>query len=135
MRLEYNRLYLGLLFLISACVTGKGAGTIAKDPWNGRYEHVSGKFEMFLDHISNEFVEVNIFELPRSNAQRPRGSFVAELKENKAIFQAGRGEKCSVEFQIVDQGIMISDFCNGTGEDVGLYRKMETLNSLHFGRF
>jgi hypothetical protein len=125
MRLGCNRLSVALLFLLSACVTGKGVVNIARDPWNGKYQHISGKFDLILDRISKEFVEVDIFELPRSNVQRAKTSFVADVKDDKAIFQAGRGEKCRVELQIVDRGVMISDFCNGTGEDVGLYRQIE----------
>ena len=112
------------LLLATACTSTKPTVT-QSDPWQGQYQHFSSRFVLILDHISKEFVEVDIFELPRSNAQRPRASFVADLKDNKAIFQAGRGEKCRVELQLIDRGIIVSNFCNGTGEDTGLYRSID----------
>lgn len=92
-----------------------------RDPWSGRFLHHSGKFELVLDHFDKDATIAKIFEFPRVNGERPHAMFSADIQKDKAIFQS-RDPSCRVELQVADQGIIVSDFCHGTGEDEGLYR-------------
>jgi hypothetical protein len=111
-------IYVGLVFIFSSCSTLKPV----RDPWNEKYIHHSGKYELIFDHFGKNMVEVNTFEVPRSATERPRMSFFAEIKENKLVYQAMREPDCRIEFSKIDEGIMVDEHCHGTGEDVGLYR-------------
>lgn len=108
--------------MVSGCASMSGQ---AKDPWNRKYIHFSGKYELVFEHFAEKMVSVDTFEIPRSDKDRPRMSFFAEIKENKLVYQALREADCRVEFRIVDTGIILDNFCHGTGEDAGLYHFME----------
>lgn len=121
-----SNFYASLLLLLPACTTGKHASENLRDPWNGNYLHHSGRYMLMFEHFGEKMVEVKTFKMPRSNNDRPRMCFFAELKDNKLVYQAIREPDCRIAFQRVEAGIMVDDNCHGNGEDAGLFNFIES---------
>jgi hypothetical protein len=125
------RIWVSLILCLSlvSCVSVKSNDSPAppppRDPWQGRYRHFSGKFELVLKHFSPKYLDVEVVRVPIVPGQRPHAYFFAVIKgSGHAVFQAPSERDCRVELDQAENGILLSDFCHGTGEDVGLYRSV-----------
>lgn len=76
---------------------------------------------MVLNHFERESVAIDILE---DSSPRPQG-FFANIKGNIAIFKDRTDSKCKLIFQAVNEGIIFTDQCHGTGESDGLYKRIE----------
>ncbi len=113
-----------LLIALTSCRSNQ-ASIPPIDPWHGHYVHVTGKFNLVLDHFMKESVSVDIFE---EGQKRPHSSFFAEFKgTDEAMFQDRREPDCRVFLKNADEGIVVRDQCGGTGEADGLYKRIGDL--------
>lgn len=109
-----------LLNFILICTVAR-SGT-PKSLWSGKYQHVSGKFELIIEQWDTDGLSVDIIRKNKPN-DPPYGSFVAFIKRNKlAEFSDTRQLSCKVLLKRVTEGIIVYDHCGGSGEDAGLYR-------------
>jgi hypothetical protein len=117
-----NFLNIFVILLFSSCSTLKLGNE--RDPWNEKYIHFSGKYELVFRHLEKDAVIVETFEIPRAVQDRSRRGYFAVIEKDRAVFRAMREPDCRVEFRQIDAGVMLDDFCHGTGEDDGLYRQV-----------
>jgi hypothetical protein len=107
-----------VLTLFSACRSYQVTRPLI-DPWHGTFIHQSGKSTMVLNHFDKEAVAIDILE---DSQARPQG-FFANIKGNIATFKDRTDSKCKLIFQAVNEGIIFTDQCHGTGESDGLYKR------------
>lgn len=96
----------------------------ASDPWHGTFIHQSGKATLVLNHFDKEAVSIDIFE---GSQTKPQG-FFADIKGNVATFKDRIDPQCKLIFQVINEGIIFSDQCHGTGDIDGLYKRKESNN-------
>ena len=120
--MESDRLRFVLLLNFLSIFTFAGSG-IPKSLWSGKYQHVTGKFELIIKQWDTDGLSVDIIRKNRPN-DPPYGSFVAFIKrKNLAEYADAKERSCKVLLKRVTEGIFVYDYCGGTGEDAGLYQK------------
>lgn len=114
------------LFLVAIVCASMPTASKTQNPmkasWNGRYQHVSRAFELLLKKFDVDSVAVDIIRTDPAEKSETVASFFAVLKDDVVVFQDRHEPACRMELKKVNDGIVVSDFCGGTGEDVGLYR-------------
>jgi hypothetical protein len=93
-------------------------------PWNGRYLHKSGKFELILNQFSRDSLDVDIFPIPRSDHEH-ESHFFALIRRNLATHSDKREHNCWVDLKKVPTGVIVLDHCNGAEDDAGLYNRIK----------
>lgn len=83
--------------------------------------HFSGKFEMSLDHFSEEAVSVDIYQTSRPD--KFTGRFFADIKGDEAVFKDRTDPNCKVLLKNTSEGIIVTDHCGGNNNDTGLYKR------------
>lgn len=122
--------------VVEKCVDSKNIKTCSSDnkkllkidPWNGKYLHFSQKFEMLLNHISEESVAVDIY--PVFQPDKFTSNFFAEIKNNEAIFTDRYNPNCRVNLTSTSEGIIVTNHCGGDNKDSGLYTRKDKGNLL-----
>lgn len=110
-----------VLFLVLTSCRSNHTPPAPIDPWHARYQHTSGKFHLILNHFSDEAVAVDILEHAKNT---PRNIFFADIKTDMAIFEDRTDPNCRFVLKKTNEGIVLSDQCNGTGEIDGLYKRI-----------
>ena len=112
-----------VLLLNFLSISTVALGGPPKSLWSGKYQHVTGKFELTIKQWDATALAVDIILKNKPN-DPPYGSFVAFIKsKNLAEFSDAREQSCKVLFKRVPEGIFVYDYCGGSGEDAGLYQK------------
>lgn len=90
--------------------------------WSGKYLHSSRKFELILEQSPKEknLLAADVVQVPFSRAVPVLRCF-ARVKDHMAVFQAPHDPGCQIQFRQTDDGIFVSDNCNGRGEESGFY--------------
>jgi hypothetical protein len=115
------KIFILLVFILfSSCRSYQIAKTVV-DPWHGTFLHQSGKSTLVLNHFDKEVVEIDLLE---DSQTRPIG-FFGNIKGNIAIFKDRTDSQCKLIFQAVNEGIIFTDQCHGTGESDGLYKRTQ----------
>ena len=96
------------------------------DPWNGQYIHFSKKFEMSLNHFSEESVAVDIYHVSRPD--KLTSNFFADIKDDEATFIDRTNPDCRVILKNTNDGITVVDQCGGGNRDTGLYTRIHKGN-------
>jgi hypothetical protein len=84
--------------------------------------HFSKKFEMSLNHFSEESVAVDIY--PVSQPDKFTSNFFADIKNDEVIFTDRYNPDCRVNFKKTNEGIIVTDYCGGNSDDTGLYTRI-----------
>ncbi len=92
------------------------------DPWHGTFLHPSGKVTIVLNHFEKEAISIDILD---KSQMRPQG-FFAYIKDSIATFKDRTDPQCKLIFQAVNEGIIFTDQCHGTGDNDGLYKRVES---------
>lgn len=117
---------LPVLLALILCASGPSIAeekqriNFSDSPWNGRYLHKSGKFELILNQFSKDSLDVDIFPIPRSDHEH-ESHFFALIHRNLATHSDKRESNCWVDLKKVPAGVIVIDHCNGAGDDAGLY--------------
>lgn len=114
-----------VLLLILLSVFSFAESGFPKSLWSGKYQHVTGKFELIIKQWDTDGLSVDIIR--KNKPDDPHyGSFVAFIKrKNLAEFSDSRERSCKVLLKRVTEGIIVYDQCGGSGEDAGLYQKQK----------
>lgn len=125
MRAPFLFLIASVLFTVGVTIAEEKKKTNFSDsPWNGRYLHTSGKFELILNQFSKNSLDVDIFPIPRSDHEH-ESHFFASIHQNVATLFHKREPDCRVDLKRVPTGVLVLDHCTGAGDDAGLYRPMK----------
>ncbi len=93
--------------------------------WSGKYRQDTGLYNLIINQVETDLLEVDIVKV-KNPEQLSKASFLADVKGNLAkMISIHDDPDCRFELKRIKEGIKISDFCGGTGDDVGLYRKVE----------
>lgn len=92
--------------------------------WSGKYRQATGVHELVIDQYESDAIAVEIVKV-RDPKSHPTANFLATIKDNMAFMTLLRKEPdCRVELKRTKKGIIISNFCGGSGADAGLYIKI-----------
>lgn len=92
--------------------------------WSGKYRQATGVHELVIDQYESNAIAVEIVKV-RDPKSHPTANFLATIKDNMAFMALFREEPdCRVELKRTKKGIIISNFCGGSGTDEGLYIKI-----------
>lgn len=120
------------IYLLCAILVGLGCFAIAQADqksqpkpirsWSGKYLHSSGTFELYLEQSKRDksLLGVEIMQVPASNSRLVLSCF-ARIEGQSAVFQGPHDPGCKIEFRHGKDGILVTDNCNGHGEESGLY--------------
>ena len=113
-----------VLFTAGVAVAEERQKTNFSDsPWNGRYLHMSDKFELILNQFSKDSLDVDILPIPRSDHEH-ESHFFASIHQNLATLFDKREPNCRVDLKRVPAGVIVLDYCNGAGDDAGFYQRV-----------
>ncbi len=95
------------------------------DSWSGKYRQDTGLYNLIINQVVTDMLEVSFVKI-KNRKRLVTANFLANVKGDLANMMSIHDDPdCRVELRKTRNGIKISDFCGGPGDDIGLYRKIE----------